>query len=42
MLLKKPKLVLAFYGHGEKDKNRGTAHMAKIAEDAGVKVKRFH
>jgi hypothetical protein len=40
MLSKKPKLVLAFRVNlpGE---NRGTDHMAGIAEKAGVMVKRF-
>ena len=42
MLLRKPKLVLAFFWHGEGAKNRGTSHMVKIAQDAGVKVKKFH
>lgn len=42
MLKLKPKLVLAFFWHTEGAKNRGTRHMCKIAEDAGVKVKRFH
>jgi len=42
MLDRKPHLVLAFYSHGEGHKNRGTNNMVKIAQDAGIKVKKFH
>lgn len=40
MLKKKPKLVLAFRIDMPRE-NRGTDHMCSLAEEAGVRVKRF-
>lgn len=40
MLKQKPKLVVAFMVHIDGE-NRGTKNMISLAQDAGVKVKRF-
>lgn len=39
MAKKKPRLVIAF--HPNLDESRGTADMIKVANDRGVKVKKF-